>query len=165
MTNVYQDSDQKSDNCHQFIRQASVQDISRIAEILIFTKRSNYRSIFQNDKVSFGEMQVLPLARDYLENPEKLENIWVYDEEFVKGLIHIEGEYIKELYVDSFFQNLGIGARLMEFAINNFDVKIVWVLEKNRKAISFYERHGFAKTGKRMVEEGTPEFIVEMVRN
>lgn len=44
------------------IRKATLQDVSRIAEILIFTKRMNYRFIFRNDKVSFGEMQVLPLA-------------------------------------------------------------------------------------------------------
>lgn len=31
------------------IRQAEVGDISRIAEILVFTKRVNYRRIFHND--------------------------------------------------------------------------------------------------------------------
>ena len=41
------------------IRKSTLQDVSRIAEILIFTKRMNYRFIFQNDRVSFGEMQVL----------------------------------------------------------------------------------------------------------
>ena len=59
------------------IRKSTLQDVSRIAEILIFTKRMNYRFIFQNDRVSFGEMQVLPLAQDYLAHPEKLEHIWV----------------------------------------------------------------------------------------
>ena len=38
------------------IRQANIDDAPRIAEILVFTKRMNYREIFQNDKVSFGEM-------------------------------------------------------------------------------------------------------------
>lgn len=32
------------------IRKAVVQDASRIAEILIFTKRMNYRKIFHNDR-------------------------------------------------------------------------------------------------------------------
>ena len=41
------------------IRKASIQDASRLAEILIFAKRVHYRRIFCNDKVSFGEMQVL----------------------------------------------------------------------------------------------------------
>ena len=100
-----------------YIRKAVKQDASRLAEILIFTKRMNYRKIFHDDKVSFGEMQVYPLAQNYIDNPEKLENIWVYDNEFVKGMIHIEGKGLLELYVDPFFQNEGIGAKLIEFAV------------------------------------------------
>ena len=53
------------------IRHATIADASRIAEILIFTKRMNYRKIFQNDKVSFGEMQVYPLAKNYIDNPDE----------------------------------------------------------------------------------------------
>ena len=99
------------------IRRATLDDASRIAEILVFTKRMNYRRIFQNDKVSFGEIQVYPLAAEYIENPDKLEHIWVYDDDFVKGMVHIDGETISELYVDSFFANQGIGGELIQFAI------------------------------------------------
>jgi len=59
------------------IRRATTEDASRIAEISIFTKRMNYRAIFQNDKVSFGEMQVYPLAEEYVKKPELLEGIFV----------------------------------------------------------------------------------------
>ena len=76
------------------IRQATTADASRIAEILIFTKRVNYRNIFCNDKVSFGEMQVYPLAQRYMDNPQELDGIWVYDDEFVKGMIHISENQI-----------------------------------------------------------------------
>lgn len=125
------------------IRKAALQDVSRIAEISVFTKRMNYRPIFQNDKVSFGEIQVLPLAQEYIADPKKLENIWVYDDEFVKGMIHMEGERIQELYVDSFFQNQGIGASLIDYAVREFDARCLFVLEKNERAIRFYQRHGF----------------------
>ena len=146
------------------IRKAALQDVSRIAEISVFTKRMNYRPIFQNDKVSFGEIQVLPLAQEYIANPEKLENIWVYDDEFVKGFINVEGSRIQELYVDSFFQNQGIGAALIDYAIQEFDVRYLFVLEKNEKAIRFYQRHGFSLTDERELEEGTTEYIVKMKR-
>ena len=146
------------------IRKASAQDISRIAEILIFTKRMNYRPIFQNDKVSFGEMQVLPLAQDYIDNPEKLENIWVYDDEFVKGTLHAEGQELLELYVDSFFQNEGIGSKLIKFAVDKLDVRYLNVLEKNTKAIRFYQRHGFVLTQEKQLEQGTDEYVVKMKR-
>ena len=146
------------------IRKATIQDISRIAEILIFTKRINYRDIFQNDKFSFGEMQVLTLAQEYIENTEKLENIWVYDDGIVKGMINLEGEEIKELYVDSFFQNQGIGAKIINFAIQEFKVQYLWVLKKNHKAIRFYQVHGFRLSKETIREDGTTEFSIKMVR-
>ena len=146
------------------IRKANVQDSSRLAEILIFTKRMNYREIFRDDKVSFGEMQVYPLAQNYIAQPEALDNIWVYEDEFVKGMLHIEGKELTELYVDSFFQNEGIGAKLLEFAIQRFDVRNLFVLEKNIRAIRFYQRHGFSLTQERQLEEGTTEYIVKMER-
>ncbi len=148
-------------NC---IRKTDVKDSSRLAEILIFAKRMNYREIFHNDKISFGEMQVYPLAQDYIANPEKLENIWVFDDEFVKGMIHIEGKELIELYVDSFFQNKGIGAKLIDFAIQMFDIQNLYVLEKNINAIRFYQRHGFLPTYERQLEEGTTEYIIKMER-
>lgn len=145
------------------IRRAAVEDASRIAEILVFTKRMNYRKIFQNDKVSFGEIQVYPIAKAYIDNPEKLEGVWVYDDEFVKGVLHIAGDRIEELYVDHFFENCGIGGELIQFAIER-NCRYLWVLEKNEDARRFYERYGFAATGKRQFQEGTTEYIVELKR-
>lgn len=146
------------------IRKAELKDVSRIAEILIFTKRTQYRPIFNDDQVSFGEMQVLPTAREYLDHPEKLEGIWVYDEGFVKGLIHVEGTEIKELYVDPFFQGEGIGGKLMTFAVETFGAQSLWVLEKNESALGFYRAKGFSPSGERELEEGTPEYKLRMVR-
>ena len=34
-------------------------------------------------------MQVYPLAQRYMDNPQELDGMWVYDDEFVKGMIHI----------------------------------------------------------------------------
>ncbi len=124
----------------------------------------NYRKIFKNDSVSFGEMQVYPLAKRYIDNSDELDRIWVYDDEFVKGMIHIEGKQIVELYVDTFFENQGIGSRLIKYAIEKQDCDYLWVLEKNVKAIKFYQRHGFVITEERKYEEGTTEYVVKMKR-
>ena len=147
------------------IRHATISDASRIAEILIFAKRVHYRRIFSNDKVSFGEMQVYPLAKRYIENPDALKGIWVYDDEFVKGMIHVDDKQILELYVDSFFENQGIGSDLITFAVEQMGCDYLWVLEKNSKAICFYQRHGFRITLDRKHEEGTAEYIVKMSRH
>lgn len=145
------------------IRKAEAKDLSRIAEILVFAKRIKYRPIFNNDDYSFNELQVVKLVEEY-GKPKILDNIWVYDDGIVKGMIHIEGKEIVELYVDYFFWNQGIGAKLIEFAKEKHDVRFLWVLEKNVDAIRFYEAHGFAANGKRQLEEGTPEYIVMLER-
>ena len=97
------------------IRKAEAKDLSRIAEILVFAKRIKYRPIFNNDDYSFNELQVVKLVEEY-GKPKILDNIWVYDDGIVKGMIHIEGKEIVELYVDYFFWSQGIGAKLIEFA-------------------------------------------------
>ncbi|MBR2401655.1 MAG: GNAT family N-acetyltransferase [Lachnospiraceae bacterium] len=145
------------------IRKATEKDLSRIAEILVFVKRINFRPIFQNDDYSFGELQVLTVAEEY-RNPDILSHIWVYDDGIVKGLIHIEGEEIKTLYVDAFFQNQGVGAALIEFAKKEFPVSFLWAVEKNVGAIRFYEKHGFYTTDIRELEEGTTEYLVKLER-
>ena len=145
------------------IRKAEPKDISRIAEILVFTKRIKYRSIFHNDEYSFNGLQVIKVA-DEFKDPKFLDKIWVYDDGIVKGMIHLEGKEIAELYVDYFFWKEGIGSKLVEFAKEKFDVKSVWTLEKNGDAIRFYEAHGFKLNGKRQLEEGTPEYIVMLER-
>ena len=145
------------------IRKAEPKDISRIAEILVLTKRMKYRSIFNNDEYSFNGLQVVKVA-DECKDSALLDKVWVYDDGIVKGMIHLEGKEIAELYVDYFFWKEGIGSKLIEFAKEKFDVKSVWTLEKNGDAIRFYEAHGFKLNGKRQLEEGTPEYIVMLER-
>lgn len=148
------------------IRKAMQQDVSRIAEILIFTKRTEYRKIFNNDKVSFGEMQVLPLALKLNNNFNLLNSYYVYDDEFVKGIMRITVYEkileINELYVDSFFKGQGVGSSFIEFT-KGFNVKTInlWVLEKNIAARGFYESHGFVNTGDRKLEDNTTEYIIK----
>ena len=146
----------------EHIRKAETKDISRIAEILVFTKRINFRPIFHNDSFSFGELQVLPVAREYQEDPAKLDVVWVYDDGFVKGLIHIEGKEVVQLYVDSFFEGQGIGGKLLEFAKQAFGVEFLWALEKNPRALAFYQRHGFTYRGAWQYEEGTTERLLKL---
>ena len=78
------------------IRKATREDIPRIAEILVFSKRKNYRSIFHNDMGSFVDLQVYSLARSYFDHPEQLAGILVYDDKFVKGFISVDGYEIKD---------------------------------------------------------------------
>ena len=146
-----------------YIRDAEPRDASRIAEILVFSKRTHYRAIFHDDAFSFGELQVYPIARSWLDHPETLQGIRVYDDGFVKGMIHTEGDEIAELYVDPFFEGQRIGSALMADALGRILHPWLWVLEKNEAAIRFYKKQGFIPSGERTLNEGTPEFKIRMV--
>jgi len=146
------------------IRKAERTDISRIAEILVFAKRVNYRPIFHDDKAMFGVLQVLPVAEGYLSHPEWLETLWVYEDEFVKGLVAVEGEEITKLFVEPFFQGRGIGEKLLTFAVQERGGKFLWAFEGNDNALKFYQKHGFSVTRERKQAEDREEYVVKLVR-
>lgn len=134
------------------LRKAGNMDISRIAEILIFTKRTTYRPIFKNDNVSFNEMQVLKEI-EKLSQPSALDNIYVYDDGIVKAMVKIEdvGEKTKisEFFVDPFFQREGIGTKILNNVIEKSKEVFLYVLDKNERAIRFYVKMGFKYTGEK----------------
>lgn len=156
------------------IRSATINDASRLAEILIFAKRTAYREIFQNDHVSFHEMQVLDLALHYQQTPKALEELYVYDDGIVKGMMRLVKPIssdigfiweLKELYIDTFFQGQGIGEKLMLHLLanakeNHAAMVRLWVLEKNIAARKFYEAHGFWVDGRKQLEAGTTEYLI-----
>ena len=146
------------------IRKAHMSDIPRIAEIIVFGKRVAYRPIFQNDMVSFNEMQVVPMADEYRQNPILIENMLVYDDGIVKGVINAnlvnDSIEITEFYVEPFFKGNGIGRVLIEKVIlqakENSKKKIfLWVIKDNLSARKFYEANGFKATGETCLIDGT----------
>jgi len=146
------------------IRKATERDLARIAEIEIFNYRLNFYPLFQNDDFYFGELQVPELIRLYQQDDHMLQNTFVYDDGVVKGFIRVNGARIEKLFVEPALQNQGIGSALLRFAISEKDVHDLWALEKNVKAIAFYQRHGFVLTNERALEEGTTEYLIRLER-
>lgn len=146
------------------IRKATEKDLSRIAEIFVFNNRMNYYPIFRDISYSFGELQVVTLVDHYFGKKDVLENIFVYDDGIVRGFLQMSGREIYKLYVDTFFQGRGIGDKLIEYAIANYAADELWALEKNVRAIAFYQRHGFQLSGEKEYEEGTTEYLVRLIR-
>ena len=143
------------------IRQAVSDDLARVAEIEVFNYRLNFYPIFQNDWFYFDELQVPKVIQQY---QEKLSEFFVYDDGVVKGFIRLHGQEIQKLFVEPVLQGKGIGAALVRFAIEEKQACSLWALEKNTRAISFYQRHGFRLTGERKHEEDTTEYLVRLVR-
>lgn len=141
------------------IRKANTDDSARIAEIEVFSYRLNFYPIFQNDGFYFDELQVPGVMARY-ENC--LDSVWVYDDGVVKGFMQVCDGQIKKLFVEPVLQGIGIGGALLEYAITELGAAYLWALEKNTRAIAFYERHGFSVTGERILEEDTTEYLVRL---
>ena len=143
------------------IRKATVGDLSRIAEIVIFNYRLNFYPIFKNDDYYLNELQVSNLMKQY-ENI--VGDMWVYDDGAIKGVVQVENSEIKKLFVEPALQGNSIGSILLKYAINKHSANTLWALEKNTRAIRFYERHGFQTTSDKKLEEDTTEYLVRLER-
>ena len=144
------------------VRQATLADIARVAEIEIFNYRLNFYPIFLCDEFYFEEKQVPKEMKRYETEEGLLENTFVYDDGVVKGFIQLDGTKVAKLFVEPVLQGQGIGAKLLEFAVTEKQATHLCALEKNVKAIKFYERHGFRMTEEKELEEGTTEYLVKL---
>ena len=143
------------------IRKATIVDLARIAEIVIFNYRLNFYPIFKNDDYYFRALQVPTIMKQY---ESTIDHMWVYDDGAVKGIIHIENQEIKKLFVEPVLQGNGIGSELLTYAIEKHNANTLWALEKNVRAIRFYERHGFQITTDKKLEEDTTEYLIRLER-
>ena len=146
------------------IRGATAFDAGRLAEIEVTDYRLFFYPIFKTDGYFFGELTVEALTNDYREHPEKLENTFVYDDGIIKGFIRVNGGELEKLFVEPAFQAEGVGGELIEYALAHAEPKRLLVLEKNARAIKFYEKHGFYVTNERQRVDDTDELFIVMRR-
>lgn len=143
------------------VRPATASDLCRITEIEIFCYRLNFYPIFRSDAFYFGDMQVLTRMESLR---RLLHELWVYDDGVVKGFMRVHGQELCKLFVEPVLQGQGIGAALLAHAVDALGANCLWALEKNTRAIAFYQRHGFRLTETRRPEAGTTEYLVRMER-
>lgn len=143
------------------IRKATLADLSRISEIFIFNNRINYYPIFQDEEFSFKTLNVFDFAEEI---KCKIGYIYVFDDGIVRGFMEYFNTELVKLYVDPSFQKRGIGDILLTYGMKELGIDNLWTLEKNTKAISFYQKHNFIFSGKKKYEQDTSEKLVEMIR-
>lgn len=150
------------------IRPANKNDAMRIAEIIVFGWRSAYGRIL-DERILYKQMSVVKRYESLADILEKDHNYYVYeDDEIIKGFFlfgdsreedEIGREHEKDkvpleliaIYVDPGFKQQGIGSKLIraceEIAKSKDKNEIrLWVLEENKSARQFYEKHGFEST-------------------
>ena len=142
------------------IRPARPEDLGRISEIEVFNYRLNFYPLSRSDWFYFQELQVTRRMEHYREH---LGELYVYDDGIIKGFFHLRGAELTKLFVEPALQSGGIGAQLFAQAVEQ-GARYLWALEKNVRAIAFYERQGFALTGEKKEEPGTPLFLVKLAK-
>lgn len=145
------------------IRRAGETDAVRMAEIEVFNYRLNFYPLFRNDAYYFDELRVDHKTKEYL-NASAAMDAYVYDDGVVKGFIQLDGREIRKLFVEPMLQGGGIGGALLEYALRERNANTLWALEKNERAIAFYQRYGFCITGERKPEEDTEEYLIRLER-
>lgn len=144
------------------IRPATAADLPRIAEIEVFNYRLNFYPIFHHDDFYFAELTVPALMQ---ERAADIPRTLVYDDGVVKGFLLYDGAQVVKLFVEPVLQGQGVGASLLEYAVQEKQVTHLWALEKNTRAIAFYARHGFVPTGEKVLEEDTEEYLIRLERS
>lgn len=134
------------------IRPAEADDAFRIAEIFVTDYRVNFYPFFLNDAYYFKELNVRDTAAEFAD-AELLRQTFVYEDDgIIKGFARIQGNLLDKLFIEPAFQSRGIGAALLQFAVEH-GADQLWALEYNKRGIAFYQRHGFRLTGEKMIED------------
>jgi GNAT superfamily N-acetyltransferase len=94
--------------------------------------------------------------------------IWGYfnDSELV-GIIAFREGWIEQLYISPAWQRRGIGTALLTVAQGRFDRLSLWTFQRNKRARSFYENHGFvaiSETEDSRNEEKDPDVMYSWQR-
>lgn len=150
------------------IREATIDDTPRIAEIDVISSRYAYQNILP-DECLYRDLSVenrIPVYKRWIS--EKRFGIYVYEDSetgIIKGMMGIgicEDDDKKAafelhfLYVDPDYTRMGIGSEMMRF----FEQEgkkigcpefVVWVLKENETARSFYEKNNYCFDGKEKI--------------
>ena len=115
-------------------------------------------------------VRALPMETLVAEGPEGIAGFVCFSPEARDFTARRNTSEIAALYLLRSAQGLGLGRRLLEAALDHLPPRqdvVLYVLDKNRRAIRFYESMGFRLTGRtlRQETEGGPMAELEMLRS
>lgn len=79
------------------------------------------------------------------------------------GILAVAGDELNQLYIHNDYQEIGIGARLLEIAKDLSGGRLrLFTFEVNKNAQTFYQKHGFKVIGRGYEnEENLPDILYE----
>lgn len=152
----------------KMIREASINDSARIAEIDVISSRYAYKNIL-SDECLYNDLSVkgrVPVYRKWIS--EKRFGIYVYEDPdtgMIKGMMGIgmcededkKGAFeLHFIYVDPDYLRSGTGTEMLRFFEQIGSEKgcaefVVWVLEENDIGRNFYEKNNYSSDGKEKI--------------
>ena len=150
------------------IREATVKDAARTAEIEVISSRYAYKGIV-SDACLYKDLSVenrVPVYGRWI--TEKRFDIYVYEDAgtgIIKGMMGIgmsededkEGAFeLHFLYVDPAYVRTGIGSEMLRFFEQKGKEKgcreyVIWVLEENEMGRRFYRKNHYGSDGKEKI--------------
>ena len=147
------------------IREATINDAPRIAEIEVLSNRYAYKGILTDD-VLYKEITVenrVPVHERWIN--EKRFEMYVYEDSdtgVIKAMMGIgktddddkqNAFELHFIYVDPAYVRGGVGSEMLDFfeqkgAEKGCDEFVIWVLEENEMGKNFYEKHNYRLDGK-----------------
>ena len=150
------------------IREATVNDAGRIAEIDVISSRFAYKNCVSAECL-YRDMSVenrIPVYRRWI--TEKRFDLYVSEDPdtgIIKGMMGIgmnededkDGAFeLHFIYVDPDFVRTGVGSEMLRFFEQKGREKgcaefVIWVLEDNEMGRMFYEKHSYRFDGKEKI--------------
>lgn len=92
-----------------------------------------------------GEEDILSLIPDVVEGAKYVDNLLCVrnDKGIIKAFMGVHNNKIEMLFISDDYRGIGIGKKLIEYAIKILNVKFVDVNEQNIQAVGFYKHMGF----------------------
>ena len=117
------------------IRELRKADINKVADIWLDTNiKAHYFIPAQYWKGNLALVKELLLQA----------TVYVYeDNQEIQGFIGLRDEYIEGIFISDAMQSQGIGKVLLNYAKKIRNKLLLNVYQKNKSAISFYQREGF----------------------
>ena len=162
------------------IRKAIESDGPRIAEIHCYGWRFAYTDII-SEKYLYSKLSVYDRTNRFYDKKEYEDpHFYVFDkDELIHGFMRMRqcGDEDKKdafelcaIYVEPRLQGRGTGTALLKFCEqtateNGYYEIVLWVLQENQKAISFYEKNGYMADGKSQHLENIDAVEIRYVKN